>query len=123
MKIDVDLFWERFDLLLKEKFTDIGEFCDATKLSYNTVISQRARKSVPKIEQLLDMTSVLGVPLDFLVTGADPKPAPKIMTTFTESKTLMSIAHALAVADQRQIDAVQLILGIPPQEESSKVLA
>jgi len=124
MKIDAEKFWARFDELKDKSGRTILKLCELDPdLVYRTITQQRTRRITPSIEVIASFSRVFNVSIDFLVTGADPKPAPRIMTTFTESKTLMSIAHALAKADQRQIDAVQLILGVPPREESSKVLA
>lgn len=71
MKTDANAFWGRFDLLLEGKFSNLGEFCEVVKLNYNTMISQRARLTIPKIEQLIDMAKALHVSLDFLVSGED----------------------------------------------------
>ena len=71
MKNDASAFWERVDSLLRQRRINIGEMCLRTNISYNTLITQRTRKSIPKIEQLCDMAKALNTSLDYLVTGEE----------------------------------------------------
>lgn len=108
MKIDASAFWERFDSLMKEKFSDLGEFCKAAGLNYNTIISQRQRKSVPKIEQLLDMSRTLETALDYLISGRESSdPLTLILNT---NLIIKNLTYRLTKCDAEQLHCVNSLL-------------
>jgi len=108
MKNDASLFWERFDKIMKNSFSDLGDFCEFAEMSYNTVISQRTRKSMPKIEQLMIMASALHVSLNYLVTGqqiADP-----VLKSIDNNPAVKEIAHKLTMCDESKLAIVSAML-------------
>jgi hypothetical protein len=72
MKTDATRFWARFNELVSVKYSTLGDFCSTAKINYDTLITQRNRKAIPKIEQLLDMARALNITVDYLVTGKEP---------------------------------------------------
>lgn len=71
MKINAYEFWTRVDSLVQQKQMNLGEFSKSSSVPYNTLVTQRTRKSVPKTEQLIEMASTLGTSIDYLVTGRE----------------------------------------------------
>lgn len=108
MKIDASAFWERFDFLMKEKFSDLGDFCEVAGLNYNTIISQRARKSVPKIEQLLDMSRTLETALDFLISGKETTDS--VTALLKSNPTIKHITLRLTKCDTQQLHCLNSLL-------------
>jgi len=108
MKIDANIFWERFDSLMKKKFSALGDFCKDARLNYNTIISQRQRKSVPKIDQLVDMSKALGVSTDFLITGVDfTDPLTQIIRN---NKAVSHLAYRLTQCKVEQLSIINSML-------------
>ena len=66
-------FWNRVDSLVNSQFDSLTEYCETAGIHYGTMISQRARGSIPKIDQLITMAHSLEITVDELVTG-DPPP-------------------------------------------------
>jgi hypothetical protein len=108
MKIDANAFWERFDFLMKEKFSDLGDFCKIAGLNYNTVISQRQRRSVPKIEQLLDMSKTLETGLDYLVSGKETSDSLTLL--LKSNPTIKHLTYRLTLCDANQLHCLNTLL-------------
>jgi transcriptional regulator with XRE-family HTH domain len=108
MKIDASAFWERFDSLMKEKFSDLGDFCEVAGLNYNTIISQRQRKSVPKIEQLIDMSKALETALDYLISGKES--SDPLTLILNSNPTIKNLTFRLTRCDTEQLHCVNSLL-------------
>lgn len=67
MKLDGTSFWDRIDQLLAMTKSNLTDMCTHLKLSYGSVNTQRTRHSIPKIEQLLDMSRYFGVSVESLL--------------------------------------------------------
>jgi hypothetical protein len=70
MKIDAISFWNRFDSILEVKGLNLKEFSQSSGVPYDTMVTQRVRKSVPKLSQLLDMAHSLDSSVEYLMTGS-----------------------------------------------------
>lgn len=69
MKISGVLFWNRINDLLDKEHKTIKDLSENSDTSYDVIITQRTRKSIPKLEQLLDMAKFLNTSVEFLATG------------------------------------------------------
>jgi predicted transcriptional regulator len=66
MKIDAVNFWNRFDSILEKKGLNLKEFSKSSGVPYDTMVTQRVRKSVPKLSQLLEMAHSLDSSVEYL---------------------------------------------------------
>ena len=69
MKIDGLSFWKRIDSLLDAKKTNIKELSESINVGYYVLTTQRNRKTVPKIEELLSMSKFFDTDLEYMLTG------------------------------------------------------
>lgn len=93
---------------VKEKLFAPGSFCEVPGNNCNTIISQRARKSVPEIEQVLDLSRTLETALDFLIFG---KETTDFVTALPKSNpTIKHITQRLAKCDTEQLHCVNSLL-------------
>lgn len=108
MKIDANIFWERFDSLMKKKFSALGDFCKDARLNYNTIISQRQRKSVPKIDQLVDMANALATSIDYLVNGKEQ--VDTLSKYFKNNPEMLELAHRITLCKNEQLQCLNTLL-------------
>ncbi len=108
MKIDGTSFWNRLDFLLKQSGLDLTGFCKKTNLSYHTVISQRARNTIPKVEQLLLMAQVLNVSLDYLISGKEP--TDPLMKKLKENLNLGKLVNRISLCNKEQLQTLNILL-------------
>jgi len=128
MKTDDTFFWDRFDSLMKARFPDLIEFCKVTGLNYNTIISQRQRKIVPKIDQLIHMAKALETTIDYLVTGKEQ--IDTLAKHFNNNSEMIKFANRITLCTKSQILFLNNMLdtwGIDKEpgefEEQDEVLA
>ena len=67
MNIDGRAFWASIDSRLSEKGVNLRTLCSSLGIVYNTLGNQRTRHTIPKIEQLLDMSRYFGVSVESLL--------------------------------------------------------
>lgn len=114
--IDGRQFWLHVDSLIAAKGMSLGDFCKKADMNYNTVSYQRVRRALPKIEQLLGMSEVLGISIEDLVSGKDGYKKPAVIFT----PRIMNIASHCMTATEEDLILVERILRIdPPSGEKS----
>jgi hypothetical protein len=102
-------FWIRFDDLIKKSERKLIDVCAESGIPYDTLITQRTRKSIPKVEQLIDMAVALGVSLDRLVIGKEFKEDP-IAKSINEDQTLKILFSRIIDCTPVQRKAIGVML-------------
>ena len=105
--IDGRQFWLYVDGLIAMRGLSLGDFCKQADINYNTVSYQRVRRALPKIEQLLSMSKVLGLSVEELVYGKKTKETPIEFTP-----RVMNIATRCMTANEEDLTLVERILRI-----------
>ena len=125
MKNDASSFWVRVDSLLRQRNINIGEMCLRTNISYNTLITQRTRKSIPKIEQLCDMAKALNTSLDYLVTGQEYQD--ELFAELQKDKELKDTCSKISLCSNEHLSIINTMLAswgyIVSEETLNKGLA
>ncbi|MDN5334522.1 MAG: hypothetical protein PWP59_1784 [Sphaerochaeta sp.] len=108
MKIDAISFWNRFDSILEGRGINLKEFSQTSGVPYDTMVTQRVRKSVPKLSQLLDMAHSLDSSVEYLMTGSsveDPLSALLMKNTELKDTTVR-----LTYCNHVQLTTVNMLL-------------
>jgi len=93
---------------VKEKLFDLGSFCEVPGNNCNTIFLQRAWKSVPKIEQVLDLSRTLETALDFLISGK--KTTDSFTAPLQSNPTIKQVTLRLAKCDTQQLHCLNTML-------------
>lgn len=115
MKIDGENFWNRFDAILSERGINLRVFSLVSGVPYDTMVTQRTRRSVPKLGQLIDMAKALDSTMEYMIMGTaveDP-----LFTLLRENRKLKTIATRLTYCDQSQLATINMIIdswGVAP---------
>lgn len=108
MKIDAVNFWNRFDSILEENGLNLKEFSKSSGVPYDTMVTQRVRKSVPKLSQLLEMAHSLDYSVEYLVTGTSVEdPLSALLKKNTE---LRDTTIRLTYCNHMQLTTVNMML-------------
>jgi transcriptional regulator with XRE-family HTH domain len=108
MKIDAIYFWRRVDELMRRSNLSLGEFSERSGIPYNTLVTQRTRKSIPKIEQLVDMAHTLETSVDYLVTGKET--IDPLFSLLKANKPVRDLAHRLSHCETSHLHAIDVLL-------------
>lgn len=108
MKTDAISFWRRVDLLMDRSRETIGDLSSKSGIPYNTIITQRTRRTIPKIEQLVEMSIALGTTIDFLVTGNNPED--EISRELKQNPPAKFLAQRILFCSPPQLHALGVIL-------------
>ena len=93
---------------VKEKLFDLGSFSEVPGDNCNTIISQRARKSAPKIEQVLDLSRTLETALDFLIFGEATTDS--VTALLQSNPNIKQVTLRLAKCDTQQLHCLNSLL-------------
>lgn len=107
MNVDAESFWRRLDEGLLNKGVSLRKMCQDTHYTYKGVINQRSAKIVPpKINQLVDFSSYLDMPLGYLILGKKSSALP--LTPEGMEDIVDALGHA--TLDERNL--VRRIFGL-----------
>lgn len=70
-KVDGYKFWKNVDIA-KESRT-ILDIANESKLNYKTIKTQRSNNTLPNGEDIYSIAQAIGVSMEFLLTGINPK--------------------------------------------------
>lgn len=113
MNIDPKLFWDRIEVLAKQRSITFIEMCKSIGLSYTTFCNQRSKFIVPpKLEQIADMAEYLGISVDELIYGKSKNPliSPEALAV-EQSPRLQRIINVLQHSPDK-LDALETFLDI-----------
>ena len=68
MKTKAEMFWEKVDLLIRQRKTTLKEFCRRHDIVYGTVMSNKSRMILPSIDIAANFARGLNVSIDDLVS-------------------------------------------------------
>ena len=95
MGLDERAFWLRVDRMLEQMQMTLGQMCQKLGLSYNTLNTQRKRNTLPKIEQLYGMASILNTSMEYLLTGKNLQILTTEAKAVNESEELQALVRAV----------------------------
>ena len=111
MNIDAESFWRRLDEGLLNKGVSLRKMCQDTHYTYKGVINQRSAKIIPpKINQLVDFSSYLDMPLGYLILGKTPS------SRYTR---IQDIIDWLMAKSDAELDVFRQYNHVPREKEQS----
>ena len=103
-------FWAVVDSV--SPYKKLAEFAKATGMAYNTVRQQRTDGTLPKAEDLYNISRALHKSMEYLLTGSDQD---------RYSKRVEKIAwHCQNIASEDDLFIIEKILGISSDYEVTK---
>ena len=104
-------FWKRIDGLREHSLIEIAE---NTGIDYNLIKTQRSKNRLPKTLEAIAIARVVNSTVEWLVTGEEAPLLDKTLDRIRKNAKLYRIAKVLVRADERQLDAVEVVLNINP---------
>lgn len=108
---DAYYFWRRFDEERERKNLNIIQVADEIGMKAQTIREQRSNNTLPKVNYLYNIASVLGVSMEYLLTGHK---------ALDYDARIIAIADSLA-ANPDKLDAVEILLFGKKAGQSSKL--
>jgi len=102
-------FWGRVDNTQKQFGITLQELCRKAKVNYGTVMNKRSQGKLPNLEVAYAISFVLEKSLDWLLTGKETEVKKGYVC---DDESLLQIIYKLSAANKRQLDAINLILGV-----------
>jgi transcriptional regulator with XRE-family HTH domain len=109
MKTKERAFWDRLAKHIGSQFESISDFCEVSGISYDTYYTQKARGTLPKIDQLLKMSRTLDIPVEELVDGTTSL-TPKESAQLRDHEEVMRIANELLKASRDKLEVVEKLI-------------
>lgn len=98
-----------FERILTEKGLKLKDVANATGVAYSSLTDWKAGRSKPKYERMKKIADFLGVSVDYLLTGEEPK-GEKTVTVYRTSLTEEELNKAIMTAFRNQYyDDVQTV--------------
>lgn len=104
-------FWKRIDGLREHSLIEIAE---STGIDYNLIKTQRSKNRLPKTLEAIAIAKVVNTSVEWLVTGEEAPLPDKTLDRIRKNAKLYRIAKFLVRADERQLNAVEVVLNINP---------
>ena len=101
-------FWSNVDKVCKG--TSLVELSAGIGVSYQTIMNQRSRDTLPSLKVALSMASYLHVSVEEMAYGPDHNVSPY-------SARVRRIAEACMAASSLDLSMVERILGLPEAED------
>ena len=103
MMVDGKTFWNRVDFELGEIDKTLMDLSKSAKIVYGTMTDSRQREALPKAEIIFKISKFLNVPIDRLLSDAEPS---------AMMKRIDRIRRACLVASEEDLLLVERILRI-----------
>lgn len=119
MKIDNWKFWQRIDDLLIKRNATIKDLSKAIGVGYYTITTQRNRKTIPKINVLIDIALYFNTSIEYLILGFSYDTISEEANAVENDPTLRHIVK-LCMRDHRLLSAIELLFeGV--EKEQTKI--
>lgn len=103
-------FWKRFDILKTKKgFESLKEFSEIAKIPEQRMKNQRSKNQIPKIFDLLTISSLLNCSIEFLVTG-------QTESLDSYSIRVKKIAKQLTKLEENDLTTIERIVDVLPKK-------